>query len=68
VSAVAKASAAVAGAAGTGTWITLTGWPAVAAVGAAAVLAEAALLWVLADDGRTNRLYSLITAFRSPRR
>lgn len=68
MSALAKAAAAAAGAAGTGTWITVAGWPAVAAFGGALTVAVGLLWWVLAEDARTRRLRSLITALRLSRR
>lgn len=67
MSVVAK-GAAVAGSAGAGTWITLTGWPAVAAVALALVAGIAILLWVIASDERTSRVLSLISALRFQRR
>jgi len=69
VSTIAKgAGAGVAAAAGTGTWISLDGWPAVAAVGAAIAAGVALLLWVLASDARTGRVLSIIAALRFQRR
>jgi len=62
------AGAGVATAAGTGTWISLDGWPAAVVAGAAVVACVALLLWVLASDERTGRVLSIIAALRFQRR
>ena len=65
MSAVAKVTAGVAG---TGTWITVTGWPAAAAAGTVLMVGGVLVCWVLASDERTARVLSLIAALRFPRR
>lgn len=61
-------AAAIAGAAGTGTWVALNGWTAAAIVALVTLVAAALLVWVLASAERTARLRSLIIASRSQRR
>lgn len=69
MSATAKAAGAgVAAATGAGAWISLDGWPAAMAVGAAILACLALLLWVLASDARTGRALSIIAAVRFQRR
>jgi hypothetical protein len=63
-----KGVATTAAAAGTGTWISVDGWPAAAAVCGAVVVIVVFLLWVLASDARTGRVLSIIAALRFQRR
>jgi hypothetical protein len=72
VSALARITGAGAAAAGTGTWVSLSGWPAAdvvsAVFGVALVAGVALLLWVLASDARTGRVLRIIAAVRFQRR
>lgn len=64
MSVVAKAAGAGTAVAGAGTWISLDGWPAAAAVGACLIAGVALLLFVLTSDARTGRVLSIIAAIR----
>jgi hypothetical protein len=64
MSGIAKAAGSGVVAAGTGTWVSLDGWPAAAVAGAAVVAGLALVWWVLASDERTGRVLSIIAALR----
>jgi len=63
VSAVKPVAAALT-ATGTGTWISLEGWPAAVAVGVGIAVVIATFCWVLNSEDRTARITKLIAAIR----
>lgn len=68
MSAPVRGIGAVAAATGAGTWVSLGGWPAAAAVAAVLAVALLLVLLVLGSEERTRRMLQIIAALRLGKR